>query len=123
MAAKSKQTTRNSWEVDFVNVSLAKEQKAALAKWDTSGEITSDTITRLVADGYKLSISADKAHDCCGAYLTGPASSDGARKRCLSARGPDFFSSLKALAFKHIVVLDADWGDKSENGEQLDQWG
>jgi hypothetical protein len=123
MPKSPKQPARNAWEVDFVNVSLDKLQKEQLKKWDTTGEVTSDTITRLVSDGYKLSISADKAHDCVGAYLTEPANSDGSRKRCLSSRGPDFFGALKALAYKHVIVLEGDWGDKAEHGEALDQWG
>lgn len=123
MPAKPKQSTRNSWEVDFVNVSLSKEQKLEVAKWDVKGEVTFDTITRLVDDGYKLSISADKAHDCVGAYLTEGASATGARKRCLSARGPDFFGALRSLIFKHSIILEGEWGDVENTPVAGDRWG
>lgn len=123
MPKKTQPAQRNSWEVDFVNVSLAKDQKENLKKWDIKGELTFDNVTRMIDDGYKLSISADKAHDCVGAYLTSPSSPNGERKRCLSSRGPDFFGALRALMFKHLIILEGDWGSAAESGEQLDQWG
>jgi|SRR6185369_12702437 hypothetical protein len=123
MATKQKQTTRNSWEVDFVNVVLSKEQKQQLMKWDVKGEVTFDVIAKLVTDGFKLSISADKAHDCVGAYLTTARSSDGVRQQCLSARGPDFFGALRALVFKHAIILDGDWGAVENDGEAGSVWG
>lgn len=123
MATKQKQANRPSWETDFVNVSLSKPQKEQLQKWDIKGEVTFDTITRLVADGYKLSISADKSHDCVGAYFTEPNNVSGARRRCLSARGPDFFGALRSLAFKHCIVLEGDWGEVDNASDPTDQWG
>jgi len=123
MASKSKQPLRNSWEVDFVNVSLSKEQKAEVAKWALKGEVSFDTITRMVDDGFKLSFSADKAHDCVGAYLTEGPSASGARKRCLSARGPDFFGALRSLIFKHSIILEGEWGDVENTPVAGDRWG
>ena len=123
MSKQPKSSTRNSWEVDFVNVSLSKEQKLLLMKWDSTGELTSDAITRLVQDGYKLSISADKAHDCVGAYLTEGSIVAGGRKRCLGARGPDFFGALKALAYKHLIVLATEWGELDNTADPNSSWG
>jgi len=122
MAAKSKDG-RNSWEVDFVSVELSKEQKDLLRKWDPKYERTVDEITRLVGDGFKLSIWGDKAHDCCGSTLTSPKRVDGTRQKCLSARGPDFLSALKSLVYKHQVVLDGDWGTLANNPDPDGQWG
>jgi hypothetical protein len=123
MASKQAKVARNSWEVDFVNVSLSKEQKLEVAKWDVKGEVTFDIITKLVDDGFKLSISADKAHDCVGAYLTEGPNSSGNRKRCLSARGPDFFGALRSLVFKHSIILEGDWGDIENTPVAGDRWG
>jgi hypothetical protein len=114
---------RNSWEVDFISVELGKEQKDMLRKWDVDGSLTSDAITRLVADGFKLSVWGDKAHDCCGATLTSPKGDGVARQKCLSARGPDFFGALKSVAFKHLIVLDGDWGTLENNSDPDSRWG
>lgn len=123
MASKSSSVKRNDWEVDFVNVNLSKDQKEQLFKWDVKGEATFDVISRLIDDQFKLSISSDKAHDCVGAFLTTPNPSDGSRKRCLGARGPDFFGALRALAFKHSIVLEGDWGELDNNSSPVDRWG
>lgn len=121
--SKKSDPKRASWEVDFVNVNLSKVQKEELFKWDVKGEVTFDAISRLVDDNYKLSISSDKAHDCVGAYLTSPAGPNGGRKQCLGARGPDFFGALRALAFKHLIVLEGDWGELDNTPDATDRWG
>lgn len=113
---------RPSWEADFINCNLDKAAKEQLLKWDLKGEQTFDVISKLIDDGYKLSISADKSHDCVGAYLTSPDRGDGTRKSVLSARGPDLFGSLRAIAFKHSIILSGDWGN--EHGDWGDgAWG
>lgn len=123
MAQKSKSSARPSWEADFVSCELSKETKEQLKKWDVKGELTFDLVSKLVDDGYKLSISADKSHDCVGAYLTSPSSVDGSRKRILSARGPDLFGALRAIAFKHAIVLEGEWGNVDNKYDPQDSWG
>lgn len=122
MAQRGKEK-RPSWEVDFISVELSKEQKELLRKWDSSGELTVDAVTRLVSDGYKLSVWGDKAHDCCGATLTSPKGESGDRQKCLSARGPDFLGAIKALAYKHLIVLDGQWGNLDNLAVADSQWG
>lgn len=121
--AKAKAQARNSWEVDFVSVELSKEQKDLLRKWDVKYEATVDEISRLVDDGFKLSVWGDKAHDCCGATLTSPKQTDGTRQKCLSARGPDFLSALKSLCYKHLIVLDGVWSVLDNSSDPDSRWG
>lgn len=123
MAQKSSKSSKNSWEVDFVDCLLSKEQKDALIKWDVKGETTFDVITRLIDDGYKLSVVSDKAHDCVLASLTERGELGGIRKRCLPARGPDFFGALRSLVYKHSIVLDGDWGALANNNDGDQRWG
>jgi hypothetical protein len=123
MAGKGSKDKRAAWEVDFISVELSKEQKDMLRKWDPDGAESSDAVARLVSDGFKLSLWGDKAHDCVGATLTSPKRGDGVRQRCISARGPDFFGALKALAYKHLIVLDADWGSLDNQPDPDGQWG
>lgn len=123
MATKNGKDKRAAWEVDFVSVELSKEQKDMLRKWDVKYETTVDQITRMVSDGFKLSVWGDKAHDCCGATLTSPKKDGGPRQQCLNARGPDFLGALKAVAFKHLIVLEGDWGTVDNSGDPDSQWG
>jgi hypothetical protein len=123
MASKTSKDKRNPWEVDFVNVELSKEQKDMLRKWDMKYESTVDAISKLVDDGFKLSVWGDKAHDCCGATITTPKSTEGGRQKCLSARGPDFLGALKALCYKHLIVLDGVWDTLDNNSDPDSRWG
>ena len=121
--AQQKSAKRPSWEVDFISVELSKEQKVELRKWDPKFERTVDVVTKLVSDGYKLSLWGDKSHDCVGSTLTSPKREDGKRQQCLSARGPDFLNALKSLAYKHEIVLDGDWGALDNSADPDGQWG
>lgn len=123
MPQNKKSASKNSWEVDFVDVLLSKDQKAELVKWDQKGEVTFDAISRLIDDGYKLSVVADKAHDCVLATLTERGDLGGIRKRCLPARGPDVFGAFKALIFKHSIILEGDWGSVANNNDGDSRWG
>jgi len=120
---KGSEKDRFSWEVDFIRCELHKANKEALAKYDLELEATFDTITRLVSDGYKLSVSSDKIHNCVGAYLTSPKSDSGARQRCMGGRGPDVFGALRCLAFKHNIVLGGDWANAQSADWENDAWG
>jgi len=121
----SKQPTKNqnSWEVDFVRCELSKSERDDVQKWDKDGVQTWDTVTRLVEDGYKLSVSADKQHNCVGAYLTSPKTQDGKRQKCLGSRGPDILGALRSLAFKHVVKLDQDWANGTSADWDTGSWG
>jgi hypothetical protein len=123
MAGKTKKDDKRPWEVEFIQVELDKSQKEMLKKWDTEGVQTISIIERLVFDGYKLSIWGDKTHDCCGATITSPRGTDDSRPKCLSGRGPDIVAALRAVAYKHHIILEGDWSKYGEWDQTRDQWG
>lgn len=120
---KPGKASRPAWEVDFVSVELSKEQKKLVQSFDEDLSITMDTITTLVGEGYKLTCSGDKAHDCVAVYLTSPKSPDGARQQCLGARGPDLLNAMRAIVYKHSVILEGEWGTLENNYDPSSQWG
>jgi len=121
--ASKKKDGRAAWEVDFISVELSKEQKDQLRKWDVKYELTIDAISRLVSDGYKFSAWGDKAHDCVGVTLTSPQLEGHAHKLCISARGPQFLDALRAIAYKHLIVLDGSWSTLANNADPDSSWG
>lgn len=123
MPGKKKATERNPWEVDFIRCELDKSSKELLHKWDVKGELTFDTISKLIDDGYKLTISKDSANDSVGAWLTSPKSPSGERQQCLGARGPDVFGAMRTIVFKHSIILEGDWGSIASNNGGDKQWG
>lgn len=121
--AKKTKSADYDYGVDWVRCELTVQTREQLFKFDVKGEATFDTISKLVDDGYKLSVSSDKIHNCVGAYLTSPTNPTNGRKQCLSGRGPDVFGALRAVIFKHSVVLAGDWGDIETNDSPASRWG
>lgn len=123
MAKKQSSNSSSGWNVSFVRCELDSADKDALLKYDPKGTESWDVIARLIDDGYKLSVSADKAHSAVGAYLTSPKGSEGAAQFCLSARGPDIFSAFRALAYKHAIKLDRNWANGTSPDWDTGSWG
>lgn len=123
MAKKTSADKRADWQTDFVQCALTKEMKDELATFDVDGSGAFTFLTGAINDGYKFSASLDKAHDCIGTYLTEGKGVGDNRKRCLSARGSDLTRSLRALYYKHAVVLEGDWGTAREPDDNTDSFG
>lgn len=123
MASKKSGTGRAAWEVDFVNCELSKEERDAVSKWDVKYEVTFDTVARMVADGFKLSVTADRKHDCSIATFTSPKGDAGVRQQCLTARGPDFYGAIRCLVYKHAIVLEGEWGEVGNSIDASSKWG
>lgn len=120
--AKSKRPVTN-YEVSFVSCELDKSTKEAVKAWDVKFEATIDAIDRLILDGYKVSISQDKFHDCTAVFMTMPDKTHKHSGLCLTARGPNYLSALKVLVYKHYNILQEDWGAVVEQAYKRDSWG
>lgn len=105
----AKKEAAKSWEVLFVSCELDKSVKEQVKAHDPKFTWTVDAIDRLMADGYKISMSPDKAHDCVGVYATIKDMSHKNYGLCLAARGQNYLTALKVLAFKHFNILEEDW--------------
>lgn len=112
-----------NYQVQFVQCELDKATKEQVKNWDPKLEATMDIIDRMVVDGYKISVSPDKYHDCVGCFATINDRDHPHFGLCLSARGPNFLQAMKVLAFKHSQVLDGDWGTVVNQKSQGDTWG
>lgn len=124
MATKKQPQKNNAgWEVQFISCELDKDTKQAARNWDPKFEQTMDIIDRLTAEGYKISISPDKFHDCIGAFATIADINHPHHGLCLTARGPSFILALKMLAFKHSQVLQEDWTTQVAERRSTDNWG
>jgi len=111
------------WEVQFVQCELDKSTKETVKKWDVKYEATLDGFERLITEGYKVSISRDKYHDCVGVFMTMPDGSHPSHGYCLSARAPGILDAIKVLVYKHFQILDGDWGTINNQPQSRDSWG
>ena len=123
MARKSNVDKRPDWQTDFVRCELTKEMKVELSTFDIDASRSFDFLTGAIDDGYKFAANYDKAHDCIAVFLTETKSVDDARKRCLSARASNLSNALRALYYKHSVVLEGDWGNARSTDDSGEQWG
>jgi hypothetical protein len=123
MAKGKGRDVRPDWQTDFVQCELTKEMKVELAKFDVTGAASFAFLTGAIGDGLKFSASFDKSHDCVAVFLTETAAMDGKRKRCLSARASSLENALRALYYKHSVILEGDWGTARSDDDTGERWG
>jgi len=107
----------------FVACDLTKEVKEQGKVWVTDNAPNLGAkVEALVSDGYKVSLSFDRVHDCYQASCTCTDAENGDYGFCLTARAPDVWSSLGMLLFKHYVVLDGEWASRAASASTSDKW-
>jgi len=120
---KAPGTKKNAWDVDFVQLELSAQDKESLSKWDVKYEQTFDCLSRVSLDGWKMSFTYDGRNDCTIAALTSPKPEGAGHPICFTARGPDLLSSMRAIAFKIVVILDGDLSSLSGTAQSRSRWG
>lgn len=121
--SKKPTTEKKTWGTTFIECELNEQHKEALKKWDVKGTEAFDGLDRLINDGYKISFAQDVYHDCVAAFATSPANDGGVREYTLSARGPGLLQALRALCYKHFIMLDQRWVDPERPNKDRDVWG
>jgi len=103
---------KKAWEVDFVECTLDKDALAELKSWVITPAEILDKMGDMIDDGYKITLSRDENATFVGAYATTKADHETNPKMCLGSRGATIVYSLKALLYKHYVLLDQIWGNR-----------
>lgn len=109
MAGKppSKNAQPQGWQ-GFVECRLNADQIERLMEWELNDE---DIWTALIAEvmgGHKFTLSFNSQNETFVAALTASAPSPNAGYT-LSSFAPDHNTAVRALAYKHLVVLECDW--------------
>lgn len=120
---KMERTAPTKYEVVFVQCELDKNTKGTVRNWDTDLAATTGGFDRLLVDGYKISFSPDRYHDCVGVFATMPDKDHKHHGLCLTARGPNALMALKVLVYKHFTILGEDWGTPVAQEKHRDEWG
>jgi hypothetical protein len=123
MPKKSENSKRAPWK-GFVNINLAKSDKAALEKFADSYENNlEEPMHKLLNDGITLSIKwLDK--DAC--YMASmrcddPESPNGGY--CVTSRSRDFVEAYWMSLYKHFEICDGDWTTQLVDSDDSFQWG
>jgi len=81
-----------------------------------------ETVSDLVGNGYKITVSYDNRSDCVSAFLTGTPGQRTNKGLALSSRAPDAQGALTVLFFKHFEKLKENWAD-NESQAKKSAWG
>jgi len=80
------------------------------------------SLSALVKEGYKVSISWDTYSDCLQTFLIGQAESLPNHGYILTARANDLSKCLASLVYKHMNVFDGVWHDRVADGRPTDDY-
>lgn len=122
---RGKQQKRPQFELKgFVACDLAKDVREQAKAWvaEHSQDLGPKT-EALISDGYKVSLSCDRVHDCFQASATCTDVDKDDYGFCLTARAPDVWSALGILLYKHYIVLDGEWASRASTASTSDKWG
>lgn len=115
VAAKKK--SANSWK-GFIDCELTTEDKYLLKTTDATHDYPPlPTITKLVEDGYKFSLSFDKKNDTYIASLTDQDFASPTEGYTLTGRGGEPIKAITALLFKHFIKLEDGWITPAEQDD------
>ena len=95
----------------FINIRVSDSQEVEFKSLNSEYlQWLRDQLDQALILGFKLSVVMDVEHDCYIATLTGCVTRGLQSRACLSARNDTMQGALDLLIFKHVVILQSDWG-------------
>lgn len=97
----------------FVNVAVSVSDAAKIDEYFPAIEAVYDAMVEVMTDGYRVAFNYDMTRDAVVASLT--CRNDGLPNHngVLNAFAGDWFTALKVVLYKHYVVLNEQWSDRS----------
>jgi hypothetical protein len=119
----NKKTERAAWEVEFVSVSLSREEVETCKKWDEDYSFTLKEVDNALTKSAKIGFTYNQTTSSftCSVTVGDPAT--GKRKRCFTSHAPDFMDALKIAAYKIAKKLDGDVFNLHAVGGVQEEWG
>lgn len=93
----------------FIECRLTADQLDGLMTWEFVDEDVWQLLISEVMGGYKFTIAYNPQNNSFVASLTGGIATANSGYT-LSAFAPDYSMAVRALAYKHMVILEGDWG-------------
>jgi hypothetical protein len=108
----------------WIDIRMTDELKDAFTKWfEASGNLFWSLLEEILADGLKASCSWDATNDCFVASLNGQGAKSINKRYSLTARSGDMYEAIMLVLFKHVVVLESDWGNYRFDNKYTANWG
>lgn len=93
----------------FIDVKMTDAEKEMFSQWDVHDHDLFVLLSEAVAQGHKLSLTFNKQNDTFVCSFTGNEGTDKHEGYTLSAYGGDWYIAVRALVFKHVILLESDW--------------
>jgi len=107
--SQANQTTVN-WK-GFKDFRLTNDQLAAFATDGVHDDDLMDLVQASLAEGYKLTFTYNGQSDTYNASMTCNDDKSGNFGYTMSLFGPNFYTALGLLMYKHHILLDGDWNN------------
>lgn len=104
----TKKNDRGEWH-GFVECKLTDAEKELFGQWDIHDGDLFVLLSAATCTGLKLSLTFNKQNEHFVASFTGGAESGKNEGWTLSAFAPDWYNAVRALLFKHEVLLADGW--------------
>lgn len=99
----------------FIDVRLSNGDQVEFAAWENEHEF--DDVDDVLGEGCKLAVSFDKSSDTYLATLTSENHVSDGFRYVLTARAGLWEKAIRLVIYKHMVLLEGDWGRyKPSNG-------
>jgi hypothetical protein len=107
---RSKDTDEVPWG-GFIDIRLTEEMKQEFARWlNAEPSAVWEEFVETLGQGLKFSLSWDKENECFVASFVGSSGSLSGWRYALTARSDIWEKAIHLLVFKHVVLLEKDWG-------------
>lgn len=104
---------QSTWK-GFVDVKMSEQEKELFSAWEVHDDDLFVLLADAVAHGHKMSLTFNKQNDTFVASFTGNEGTKDHEGYTLSAYAGDWYLAVRALLFKHTVLLDLNWKNASD---------
>lgn len=95
----------------YVNLRVSEDERQDFDDWTVEEAASLGRyLETATVEGLKLSVTYDAENSSYIATFTGAGCHGDKARYCLTARSSDLTEAINLLLYKHLVLLDGDWG-------------
>jgi hypothetical protein len=104
----NRQNNNTAWK-GYVDVRMTDSEKETMTAWDVHDDDLWLVWQDAIISGHKASLTYNKENQAFVAALTGMEGHPTNAGYTLTAYAPDWYIAVRALLFKHVILLETDW--------------
>lgn len=116
---KAKQKQQVEWK-GFVNVRMGEAEREQFVSWDCHDNDVFVEVAGLLNAGYKVTANLQNDMKTVNVSATGTSINPTNAGYTVSAYAADYYTALRVLLFKVLVIMPADWSELETNSPTAD---